>query len=209
MREADDRTGVAFVSYSRDDSARVDVLVAALQAAGVRVWRDTADLWPGEDWRAQIRAAITRKAFVFIACFSAASLARATSYQNEELALAIDEMRLRPAGLVWLIPVRLTQCQIPDLDLGAGRTLSSIQHADLFGPGASAALDRLVASVRRSLGQLADHDDPITDDPITPRREPGARQPSPAGTHVTAPFRAAAVFIGSDVGQVNIREAER
>ncbi len=204
MRETDGRAGVAFVSYSRDDSARVDALAAALQAAGVRVWRDTADLWPGEDWRAQIRAAITREALVFIACFSAASVARAKSYQNEELALAIDEMRLRPAGLVWLIPVRLGECEIPDLDLGAGRTLKSIQHADLFGPGASAALDRLVASVRRSLGQRADHDG-LT----TPQGGPGARQPSSAGTHVTAPFRAAAVFIGSSVGQVNIREAER
>ena len=34
------------------------------------MWRDTADLWPGEDWRAKIRQAIICNALVFIACFS-------------------------------------------------------------------------------------------------------------------------------------------
>jgi hypothetical protein len=47
-----------------------------------RVWRDTDDLWPGEDWRAKIRDAITHNALVFIACFSKQSVARMTSYQN-------------------------------------------------------------------------------------------------------------------------------
>ena len=62
--------GHAFISYVREDSPRVDRLQRALEAAGVRVWRDTADLWPGEDWRAKIRQAIVDGALVFIACFS-------------------------------------------------------------------------------------------------------------------------------------------
>jgi hypothetical protein len=81
--------GHAFISYVREDSAKVDQLQQMLEAARVRVWRDTADLWPGEDWRERIRHAITDDALVFIACFSLKSLRREKSYQNEELALAI------------------------------------------------------------------------------------------------------------------------
>ena len=50
--------GHVFISYVREDSSEVDQLQQVLEAAGIRVWRDTADLWPGEDWRAKIRQAI-------------------------------------------------------------------------------------------------------------------------------------------------------
>jgi hypothetical protein len=145
--------GHAFISYVREDASGVDALQRMLEAAGIPVWRDTADLWPGEDWRAKIREAITGDALVFIVCFSSRSVARKRSYQNEELVLAIEQLRLRQAGDPWLIPVRFDDCQIPDRDLGAGRTLASIQRADLFGPGRGLAAERLVAVVKRLLGQ--------------------------------------------------------
>ena len=146
--------GHAFLSYDQDDSGQVDVLQHLLEAAGVRVWRDTADLWPGEDWRAKIRSAIAHDALVFIACFSSRSVARLKSRQNEELLLAIDQLRQRRPGQPWLIPVRFDDCDIPDFELGAGRTLSSIQQADLFGPGRDLAALRVAEAVRRLLRQL-------------------------------------------------------
>jgi hypothetical protein len=124
-----------------------------LENAGVRVWRDT-DLWPGEDWRAEIRRAIIDDALVFIACFSRKSLARNKSYQNEELTLAIAEMRLRRPDQRWLIPVRFDDCDIPDLDIGGGRSLSSIQRADLldnrFDDGAARLTEAILRILRRS-----------------------------------------------------------
>ena len=143
--------GHAFISYVREDSPHVDRLQQALEAARVPVWRDTADLWPGEDWRAKIRHAITGNALVFLACFSTASLSRARSYQNEELALAIDQMRLRRPGQAWLIPVRFDDCDIPEVDIGGGRLLASIQRADLFGARFDTVADRLVTAVLRIL----------------------------------------------------------
>ncbi|HWF82617.1 MAG TPA: bifunctional nuclease domain-containing protein [Streptosporangiaceae bacterium] len=145
--------GYAFISYVREDSRDVDSLEGALESAGIHVWRDTANLWPGEDWREHIRNAITSNALVFIACFSTASLGRASSFQNVEITLAIEEIRNRPAAEPWIIPVRLDDCQIPDRDIGGGRTLRSIQHADLFGSNASRNLDRLVSAVLRKLGR--------------------------------------------------------
>ena len=101
--------GHAFISYVREDSLRVDQLQQILQAAGIPVWRDTADLWPGEDWRTKIRRAITDNALVFIACFSRASLARGKTYQNEELTLAIEQLRMHSPDDPWLIPIRLNE----------------------------------------------------------------------------------------------------
>lgn len=56
------------------------------------------------------------------------------SYQNEELTEAIEQFRLRRPEDPWLIPVRFDECEIPDRDIGAGRTLASLQRTDLFGP---------------------------------------------------------------------------
>jgi hypothetical protein len=89
MRESRTQGGHAFLSYVREDLDKVDRLQQGLETAGIPVWRDTRDLWPGEDWQMKIRQAITDNAIAFIACFSHNSLAREKTYQNEELTLAI------------------------------------------------------------------------------------------------------------------------
>lgn len=148
----DKPAGHAFISYVREDSHEVDRLQRALEAAGVSVWRDTAELWPGEDWRAKIRRAITDDALAFIACFSSRSVSRQKSYQNEELLLAIEQLRLRRPDDSWLIPVRFDDCDVPDRDIGGGRMLGSIQRVDLFGDNREMGLARLLAAVLRILG---------------------------------------------------------
>lgn len=89
---------------------------------------------------------------MFLACYSAASLRRKESWQNEELNLAVEQMRLLPVGEPWLIPVRLSDCELPDIDIGGGRSLGSIQRCDLFGKDAEANAGRLVTAIRRILG---------------------------------------------------------
>jgi hypothetical protein len=145
--------GHAFISYVHEDWHEVDRLQEALEAAGIAVWRDTDDLWPGEDWRRKIRRAITDNALVFIACFSSHSAARVRTFQNEELLLAIEQLRLRRPDDPWLIPVRFDDCKIPDFDLGGGRTLASIQRADLFGDRRTTGIQRLVKAILRLLDQ--------------------------------------------------------
>ena len=154
MCSSDLRTaGHVFVSYVHQDARPVDRLQRTLENAGVSVWRDTADLWPGEDWRDRIRQAIMRDAFVFIACFSSVSLSRRESYQYEEITLAVEEMRRRAPANLWFIPVRFDDCALPDIGIGDSRTIASIQSADLFGDQADEAIERLVAAVLRILGR--------------------------------------------------------
>jgi biotin carboxyl carrier protein len=150
--EARTVAGHAFLSYVREDSAHVDRLQQILEVADIPVWRDSVQLWPGQDWRAQIRSAITRDALAFLACFSQASVARAQSYQNEELNVAIEQLRLRPRHVTWLIPIRFDYCEIPDWDIGSGRTLQYLHYADLFGDRYHQNAERLVQVVRQILG---------------------------------------------------------
>lgn len=186
--------GHVFISYVREDSRRVDRLQRKLEAAGIPVWRDTADLWPGEDWRAKIRRAITDNALVFVACFSRASLARSKSYQNEELILAIEQLRLRSPENPWLIPVRFDECELPDRDIGGGRTLSSIQRADLFGNRTNGGTARLVASVLRILGHSAEISATVTLGPRAP--DPAPSQTQGRATDTTASSAAAPHLVG-------------
>lgn len=146
----------AFICYAHEDSENVDKLQRRLEEAGIPVWRDRDELWPGENWDAKIRRAITDNAFVFIACFSRASLARVKSYQNEELTQAAEQARLRSPDDIWIIPVRFDECDIPDLIIGAGRTFRGIHRADIFGHHEHKDIERLVESILRILPRTAD-----------------------------------------------------
>jgi hypothetical protein len=152
VNNRDDRPRHAFISHDPEDERTADWLQHILEAAGIRVWRDTVDLLPGQDRRAEIRKAISEGALVFIACFSRFSLARPSSIQNEELLLAVEQLRMRLPDDPWLIPVRFDDCRVPNIEIGGGRTLASLEPADLFSDGAESAAKRVVATVGRLLG---------------------------------------------------------
>jgi hypothetical protein len=154
MIDANAAHGKVFISYVREDSLSVDELQATLEEAGLEVWRDTKDLWPGQDWKHEIAMAIREGSLVFMPCFSSNSEARRSTYQNEEILLAIDEFRLMPPFAQWILPVRFEKAAIPSYDLGAGRTLRSLQAADLYGGGKSSQLERLVLTVTRLLDEV-------------------------------------------------------
>ena len=147
-----DQAKHVFVSYVREDAEQVDKLCALLDAAQIPYWRDRVSLAPGDQWKQRIRDAIRSGALVFLACFSEQSRARAKSYMNEELTLAVDEFRKLPPGATWLIPVRFDSGDIPEWDLGAGRTLSDLNYADLYGEHYSAQAVKLTATISRVMG---------------------------------------------------------
>ncbi len=158
----------AFICYVRENKGEVDDLAAAFTAAGIPVWRDTESLWPGQNWKQKIREAITEGVFAFIACFSAAGVAREVSGQYSELYMAAEEHRRRRPGVPWIFPVRFDDCTVPDLDLGGGVTLGDIQRADLFGPDRERNLQRLIGGVTMILQSHTPQAPPPKTDPTPP-----------------------------------------
>jgi hypothetical protein len=120
-----------FISYVRDNAADVDRLCAALIASGAKVWLDRNDISPGARWRDAIRDAI-RSGDYFIACFSSEYQGRDKTYMNEELTLAIEELRQFPTDRAWFIPVLLSECDVPSRAIGAGETLLDINWVPLY-----------------------------------------------------------------------------
>jgi signal recognition particle subunit SEC65 len=120
-----------FISYVRENQNAVDRLAMALRRAGIDVWLDREQIKPGERWQSAIKRAIKDGAY-FIACFSQAYGSRMKSYMNEELTLAIKELRQHPIDRTWFIPVLFDKCDVPERPIGGGETLQDIQWVNLF-----------------------------------------------------------------------------
>jgi hypothetical protein len=160
-----------FICYAQEDDDAIANLERILSAHGIEVWRSGSSLKPGEDWAGLIRKVITEDSIAFLACFSSRSTSREKSYQNTELLIAVEEMRRRPPGSDWLIPVRLDDCQIPEFDLGGGRTLESLQRTDFYGPRCQENANRLAAKIKEISGRTtapARAEEPAADRPPKP-----------------------------------------
>jgi hypothetical protein len=112
-----------FLSYAREDQPQVIDLYNKLKNSGFQPWLDIEDLLPGEDWDLEIRKAIRNSKF-FLACLSKKSVAK-RGYIQKELKMGIDVLAEFPEGEVYLIPVRLDDCELPD-------RIKSLQAANLF-----------------------------------------------------------------------------
>lgn len=119
-----------FISYVREDAQVVERLANELERHGLTVWLDRNKIAPGTRWREAIRDAI-RSGDLFFACFSRASGARERLYMNEELTLAIAELRQRPSDRTWFIPILLEGGEVPQRSISADETLRDLQWVDL------------------------------------------------------------------------------
>ena len=120
-----------FISYVRENKEVVDKLYQELKLRGIKVWLDRQNLGPGFRWKQVIREAIRGGDF-FIACFSKEYNDRVKTQMNEEITLAIEELRLHPNDQVWFIPLKLNKCEIPNRDIGAGETLKDLTYVELY-----------------------------------------------------------------------------
>jgi hypothetical protein len=118
-----------FISYVSEDQASARRLCDALMARGIDAWLDKDRIPPGSRWRQEIKKAIA-DGVLFLACFSDAYSARPKNYMNEELTLAVDQLRLMPTDRTWFIPVKFSNCVIPERDIGGGATLRDLQWVD-------------------------------------------------------------------------------
>lgn len=136
-----------FLSYCRDDQKAVSRLRDDLTNAGFGVWWDQ-DVLAGQDWKQEVRRAI-RSCDAFIICLSKDLDARDKSGAYAELLAAIEIFReSNPRSSSFIFPVRLSDCEVPDIEVDATRTLDRLQYVDLF-PSASRenGLRRLIEGI--------------------------------------------------------------
>jgi hypothetical protein len=123
-------------------------LANQLKENGIDVWRDKDKIMPGERWKKMIKKAISEGSF-FIACFSKEYSERTRTYMNEELTLAIEELRMRSTDKAWFIPVLLTPCELPDIEIGGGQSLRDLNWVSLY-EGWDKGVELILATMRRA-----------------------------------------------------------
>ncbi len=119
-----------FLSYCRDNATEVRRFHDELIAAGEPVWWDQ-DILPGQDWKLEIRKAM-KDAYAVLLCLSKETAERTTSGIYPEALDAIKAYRNYTPGSIFLIPVRLSECDIPMIEIDDTRTLDRLQRVDLF-----------------------------------------------------------------------------
>ena len=102
-----------FLAHANEDKPEVIKLYERLKKAGYQPWLDKKNLLPGQNWRTAIRNAI-KESQLFIACLSQRSIAK-QGFVQREFKMALGQYANRPANSIYLIPLRLNDCQIPDL----------------------------------------------------------------------------------------------
>ncbi len=101
-----------FLCHANEDKEEVIKIYKRLQQNGIKPWMDKEDLKPGQVWDQEIKKAIKESDHVMI-FFSKTSVEKRGYVQNEfKQALKVyDEI---PDGQIYIIPVRLDDCEIPE-----------------------------------------------------------------------------------------------
>jgi hypothetical protein len=105
-------TAQIFLSYAREDEEKVKKLHQKLSNVGFKPWMDKKDILPGERWESSIRRAIQHSDF-FLACLSANSVNK-RGWIQKEIRDALDIWQEMLDSDIYLIPVRLEDCEVPE-----------------------------------------------------------------------------------------------
>jgi endonuclease/exonuclease/phosphatase family metal-dependent hydrolase len=131
-----------FLCHASEDKSKVVEVYNALRGAGYRPWLDKKDLLPGQYWDVEIPKAIKVSNFMMI-FFSTTSVAK-RGYVQKEFKLALDTADEIPNDQMFLIPVRLDDCQIPN-------EFRRIHYVDLF---ETDGFDLVIKAIKVGMKQL-------------------------------------------------------
>jgi hypothetical protein len=161
-----------FLCHSSEDEEQVRDLYRHLQRDGLEPWQAEEDILPGQDWDGEIRRAIQESRCVLV-CLSKSSVTK-RGYVQKEIKHALDVAHEQPEGAIFLIPVRLEPCQVPE-------RLGSRQRVDLFAAG---GYERLLLSLRRDRSPGAPDPTPTQRAAPVPRTSPPVAEPASPGRRV-------------------------
>jgi hypothetical protein len=128
-----------FLCHSSHDKPVVRSLYFRLRENGVYPWLDEVNILPGQDWEQEIEIGI-RQSHVVLVCLSKSSIDK-VGYVQKEIGSVLDLSDQQPEGTIFLIPVRLEKCEVPN-------RLRKFQWVDLYDRNGFERL--LLALVRRA-----------------------------------------------------------
>lgn len=129
-------TPLIFISYAREDGGKALDFYNRLKNVDFKPWIDLEDILPGEAWELKIRQILRQSDFLLI-CLSEKSVTK-RGYIQREIRMAVEIAKEMPEGTIFLIPVRLEECEVP-------LSLSRYHWVDLFEPD---GFDKLIRAIK-------------------------------------------------------------
>jgi hypothetical protein len=129
-----------FLSYAKEDKDRVWTIYRRLQTERLNPWLDVANLLPGQDWDRVITSTIRNARFVIV--FLSNRSVNKRGYVQKEIKEALDVADKMPEGDIFIIPVRLEACIVPE-------RLSRWHWIDIFRPH---GFRKIVSTLKENLG---------------------------------------------------------
>ncbi len=164
-----------FLSYSQKDEELVAELYRRLCDDGIEPWIAKKQLLPGQDRNQKILNAVNNS-HIFIACLSKKAISE-NGLMQRQIRNALEAAQEIPLGSIFVIPLRLEECDIPDV-------LSNLQEIDYF---REEGYDKLIRSFKHRARELglkfvkdsshAHHGDLVPGEKIkAPEKENGSRK---------------------------------
>jgi hypothetical protein len=114
-----------FLCYAKENSTGVREFRERLRAESwVDPWFDEEDILPGQMWEGSVTDAVHNSHAVII--FLSSIAIRTEGFFHKELKLALDAAAEKPDGTIFIIPIRLDECEVPE-------RLRPYQYVDYFG----------------------------------------------------------------------------
>ena len=135
-----------FLCHASQDKPIVHELYDKLLSEGwIEPWLDVKKLLPGQDWQAEIKNAVETADNVII--FLSTTSINKDGFIQKELRLAKDIALEKTEGSVFLIPIRLDNCDVP-------RSLKIYQWANYFGDEKEQTYSKLLESLKFRLEDI-------------------------------------------------------
>lgn len=101
-----------FICHANEDKKHALEIYYKLKEFGYSPWLDKMDLLPGQDWDKEIRKALKLSRFVLILFSNNSTTKR--GYVQREFKLALNTLEEIPEGDIFIIPIKLDNCNIPN-----------------------------------------------------------------------------------------------
>lgn len=129
-----------FICHSKGDKIFVRSLYERLLSIGCDPWFDEVKLLPGQKWEQEIPKAV-KEAHVVIICLSKGAINK-RGYIQKEIRLALDVADEVPDGDIFIIPLKIESCDLPE-------RLSKYQWTEIYNDGYDKLINSLVMQAKK------------------------------------------------------------
>lgn len=120
---SDARPLKVFLCHASGDKATIRNLYQTLTEDHFQPWLDEIQILPGQNWEYEISQAV-RASDIVLVCLSPRSVTK-EGFVQKEIKQALDVSDEKPEGTIFVIPVKLEECDVPN-------RLRKLQWVNLF-----------------------------------------------------------------------------